>query len=397
MKLSVIIVSYNVKFYLAQCVRSLLKALENVDSEIFVVDNNSSDGSVGYIRSLYNDVKVISSSLNLGFAKANNVAINRCSGEYVLLLNPDTIIGEETIHDVLDFMDEHKNAGGAAVRMLKSDGTDAMESRRGVPTPMTAFYKVSGLCSRFPDNPRLAHYYMGNIPWNEPSRIEVVSGAFFFLRHDALVKVGLLDEDFFMYGEDIDLSYRLLKNGYENWYFPAKILHYKGESTEKTSYRYVHIFYNAMLIFFRKHYGGASLFISVPVKLAIYFKAFSSLLKMEIGGMRKHLGFTSANSHKVPPLYLFVGSREAIEYLNMLAMNNDLRHKSLVCDDLSVNETDLSFDISGEDNVYIVYDTDSFSYSAILKRLSEHPLQNMSLGTFDMKSKIIITVDGIIK
>src|SRR5574344_1884533 len=154
-----------------------------------------------------------------------------------------------------------------------------------------AFYKMMGLCCRFPQHRSFGHYYMGYLPWDKPAKIEVVSGAFCMIRREALLKVGLLDEDFFMYGEDIDLSYRILKGGYQNYYLPVDILHYKGESTQKSSFRYVHVFYEAMLIFFRKHYSGMSWLISLPIKAAIYAKATLALFQMQIDRARKSLGF----------------------------------------------------------------------------------------------------------
>ena len=170
-------------------------------------------------------------------------------------------------------MDAHPDAGAAGVRMLQGNGSDAKESRRGLPSPMVAFYKMAGLCSRYPQSRRFGHYYMGYLPWSEPAQIEVVSGAYCLLRREVLDKVGLLDEDYFMYGEDIDLSYRIFKGGYHNYYLPEKILHYKGESTHKSSFRYVHVFYDAMLIFLRKHYGHVSFLLALPIKAAVYMKA----------------------------------------------------------------------------------------------------------------------------
>lgn len=293
MMLSVIIVSYNVKFYLAQCLRSLQKSLRDIDSEIFVVDNHSKDGSCGYLQPLFPEVCFISSNHNLGFARANNLAIRKSKGKYVLLLNPDTVMGEDTLTKVVDFMEKHEDAGSAGVRMLHADGTVANESRRGIPSPMTSFYKMTGLCARYPKSHRFARYYMGDLSWNEAHEIEVVSGAFCILRHEALDRVGLLDEDFFMYGEDIDLSFRLLKAGFHNYYIPVSILHYKGESTQKSSFRYVHVFYEAMLIFFRKHYGNMFFLLSIPVKIAIYVKALTALAGMLWQTAHKSLGLTS--------------------------------------------------------------------------------------------------------
>lgn len=269
MKLSVVIVSYNVRSYLEECLKSVQEALEGIEGEVFVVDNHSDDDSVEVVRQVYPWVNLIVNLENLGFAKANNQAIRRAQGEYVLLLNPDTVVTQDTFRGVLAFMDEHPKAGSAGVMMCYEDGSRAPESRRAVPTPWVAARKMLGFTKR---------YYMSDLPWDQPCKIEVVSGAFCLLRHQALKTVGLLDEDFFMYGEDIDLSYRLLKGGWENWYLPYPIIHYKGKSTQKSDYRYVHVFYQAMLIFFQKHYSHLSFVYSIPVKLAIYFRASIALI-----------------------------------------------------------------------------------------------------------------------
>jgi GT2 family glycosyltransferase len=272
MKLSVIIVNYNVRYYVEQCVKSVERATKNIDTEIFIVDNASRDHSVSYLhKCLKGRVEIIESSYNLGFARANNMAIRQSEGDYILLLNPDTIVGEDSIKTVLDFIDNHPNAGGVGVKMHNSDGSLARESRRGIPTPFVSLLKMLGLSKR---------YYLSNLSWDEPCRIEIISGAFCMVRRDVINKVGVLDKDFFMYGEDIDFSFRILKAGFENWYVPANIVHYKGESTQKSSYRYVHVFYQAMIKFFRKHYGHLSFLLSLPIKMAIYFRAFLALIQM---------------------------------------------------------------------------------------------------------------------
>ena len=299
MKLTVVIVSYNVKHYVEQCLRSVVRAIEGMDAEVYVVDNHSRDGSVEYLRQRFPNVHVVDSLHNLGFSRANNIAIRQSLGDYVLLLNPDTFVGEDVLSTCVDFMDEHPQAGGIGVKMLKTDGSKAMESRRGVPTPLTAFYKVTGLCALYPKSRRFGRYYMGFLPWDEAAQIEVISGAFFMLRRKALDQVGLLDEDYFMYGEDIDLSYRLLKAGWQNWYLPVSILHFKGESTQKTSFRYVHVFYDAMLIFFRKHYGHLSFLVSLPIKLAIYLKAAVALVQMQAEKVRKSDQLQNESSHSI--------------------------------------------------------------------------------------------------
>ena len=270
-KVAVVIVSYNVCRLLDECLQSVRKALEGIDGEVFVVDNRSSDGTVETLQPRYPEVHFVANSENVGFARANNQAIRQSQSEYVLLLNPDTVVYKETIRGTLDFLDAHPEARGAGIRILTREGVPAPESRRAIPTPWVSMLKMLGFTRR---------YYMSHLSWNEPGRIEVVSGAYCMLRRKALDQVGLLDEDFFMYGEDIDLSYRLLKGGWQNWYLPYDIVHYKGESTQKSSFRYVHTFYQAMLIFFRKHYGHLSLVFSLPIKTAIYFRAFLALVSM---------------------------------------------------------------------------------------------------------------------
>ena len=279
-KISIVIVSYNVCQLLDECLQSVGRALDGIEGEVYVVDNNSTDRTVETLQPKYPQVHFIANQNNVGFARANNQAIHQSDSEYVLLLNPDTVVFEPTLRGCLEFMDQHPEAGGAGVRMLTRDGNPAPESRRAVPTPWVSMLKMLGFTRR---------YYMSHLPWDQPSQIEVVSGAFCLLRRKALDQVGLLDEDFFMYGEDIDLSFRLLKGGWQNWYLPFDIIHYKGESTEKTSFRYVHVFYQAMLIFFRKHYGHLSLLFTLPVKVAIYFRAFLALLQMMPQRLRNFL------------------------------------------------------------------------------------------------------------
>lgn len=395
MKLSVIIVNYNVKYYLEQCLLSVFKATRDIATEVFVVDNHSRDGSVDYLADRFPSVNIISSNHNLGFARANNIAIRRCEGEYVLLLNPDTVVGEESISQVLAFMDSHPKAGGAGVRMLKADGTDALESRRGFPTPLTAFYKMSGLCARFPKSRRFGHYYMGYLPWDSPERIEVISGAFCMVRHEALDRVGLLDEDFFMYGEDIDLSYRLLQGGYENWYVPARILHYKGESTHKSSFRYVHVFYDAMFIFFRKHYGNMSMLFSVPVKAAILAKASVALVKMQAGRVRKSLGFFSRR--RVPPTqYVFIGSPKAVGLCRKIARRKGLDASFHEGTAQTMPGGHLQLQLPGGGAV-VVYDVDSWSYDEIFSVFARDGRKNVSMGTFNPATGTIITMEEILR
>ena len=396
LKLSVIIVNYNVKYYLDQCIRSVLRAfvLMHTPAEIIVVDNHSADGSVDYLEKrypqmLYPMVRFVRSAHNLGFARANNIAIRQSRGEYVLLLNPDTIVGEDALKASVDFMDAHEDAGAVGVRMLGAQGRRAMESRRGLPTPMVSFFKMLGFCNRWPHHRLFGKYYMGYLPWDEPCQIEVVSGAYCMLRRKALDEVGLLDEDFFMYGEDIDLSYRVLKGGYHNYYLPVDILHYKGESTQKSSFRYVHVFYEAMLIFFRKHYSGMTFLLSLPIKTAIYAKALMALVGMLSERMRKSLGFFAPSAEGAQH-YVFVGSLEMQDACRDIARRLGLDaefHDSEVQEDKS--EATWS---EKNDNV-LVLDADSMSYADMLKRMSRLSDMNVNvtLGTYSKEIGKIIT------
>lgn len=255
MKLSVIIVNYNVRAYLEQCLRTVQEALKGMDGDVYVVDNQSTDGSVEMVRAKFPEVKLIANTENVGFSRANNQAIRASNAEYVVLLNPDTVVGEDVFHKVLAFMDARPKAGGLGVKMIDGTGAFLPESKRGLPTPAVAFYKIIGLTRLFTHSKVFGRYHLGHLPENEAAPIEILSGACMFLRKKTLDEVGLLDESFFMYGEDIDLSYRITLGGYENWYFPdARIIHYKGESTKKSSVNYVFVFYNAMAIFAQKHF-----------------------------------------------------------------------------------------------------------------------------------------------
>lgn len=279
MKLTVVIVNYNVRYFLEQVLLSVRKAAQRVPTEVFVVDNNSVDDSVRMVQDKFPEVKLIANTDNPGFSIANNQAIRQSTGEYVLLLNPDTLVEEDTFEQCVRFMDAHPNAGALGVRMIDGAGKFLPESKRGFPSPWVAFAKTFGLASLFPTSKLFNHYHLGYLPEFETHRIEVLAGAFMFLRRSVLDEVGLLDEAFFMYGEDIDLSYRIIQAGYDNYYLPTTtIIHYKGESTKKGSLNYVKAFYQAMIIFARKHFHGrqADQFV-LMLQLAIYLRAAMTL------------------------------------------------------------------------------------------------------------------------
>lgn len=281
LELSIVIVNYNVSNFLEQCLNSVFAALKSIPSEVFVVDNNSVDGSQEMLQHKFPYVQLIANTKNVGFSKANNQAIEISKGRFVLLLNPDTVVQEDTFESCLDYLTKNPEVGALGVRMLDGRGRFLPESKRGLPTPIVSFYKIFGFSKLFPKSKFFNRYSLGYLDELQNHEVDVLCGAFMFMRAAALEQVGLLDEAFFMYGEDIDLSYRIQLSGYKIMYFAeTKIIHYKGESTKKGSLNYVFVFYKAMVIFAQKHFSKryAKLF-SIAIHLAIYLRASLSLLK----------------------------------------------------------------------------------------------------------------------
>lgn len=287
MKLSIVIVNYNVKFFLDQCLESVygsdltladacrIEDCDRIELEVFVVDNASVDGSVEMVSEKFRQVHLIDNQENVGFAAANNQAIRQCTGDYVLLLNPDTVVERDTFRTCVAFFTSHPDCGGLTVKMINGEGKYLKESKRGFPTPAAAFYKMSGLIHLFPHSRRIAAYYMGHLDDDETNPIDILPGAYLMISREALEKVGLLDESYFMYGEDIDFSWRIKLAGFENYYLPSsRIIHYKGESTKHASMNYVYTFYNAMSIFVKHYFTGsnARLF-NLLLHIAIWIRA----------------------------------------------------------------------------------------------------------------------------
>ena len=301
-------------------------ASNHIELEVFVVDNASVDGSVEMVRDRYPQVQLIANNDNVGFAKANNQALRRCTGDLILLLNPDTVVEHDTLSKCVGFFASHPDCGGLGVKMINGEGTYLKESKRGFPTPEAAFYKISGLIRLFPHNRRIAAYYMGHLDDEETNPIDILPGAFLMVSRAALDKVGLLDESYFMYGEDIDFSWRIKLAGFENYYYPtARIIHYKGESTKHGSMNYVYTFYNAMSIFVQHYFSGSrARWFNLLLRLAIWVRASMAWLKrvlqavalplldlgVAFGGFVaiKHIWAThwAANAAYYPPEYTWV-------------------------------------------------------------------------------------------
>lgn len=270
MRVSVIIVNYNVVYFLEQCLYTVVQAASGLDAEIIVVDNASTDASRAVLPGRYPEVKFIWNQQNPGFGAANNQAMKIAQGEYFLLLNPDTLLTPDAITTCLDFFAAHPEAGAVGMRMYDGSGKYLPESKRGFPDPVTAFYKLSGLARLFPKHPKLARYYLGHLSADAVQDVEVLAGAFMMISRKAYEQVGGFDESFFMYGEDIDLSHRIRLAGFKNYYLPEPgLIHFKGESTPR-GFAYTRHFYKAMLIFTRKYSGKKLWLQGVLLEAAIY-------------------------------------------------------------------------------------------------------------------------------
>lgn len=279
MELSIVVVSYNVCVFLRKALDSVSIATSGIKAEVIVVDNNSSDGSPEMVEESYPTVKLIRSITNKGFAAACNNGIESSSGDFILILNPDTIAEPEAFRVCLDFMYDHPEAGAAGARMNDGNGRFLPESKRAYPSPMTSFFRFSGLGYIFRKSPLFNRYYLGNIPDNQECKCDILTGAFMFIRREALLKAGLFDTSYFMYGEDIDLSWRIVQAGYTNYYLPgARITHFKGKSSRADNPQRIRHFHDAMIIFSRKYSTGAclsALIVLIKVKMNIsLFLAF---------------------------------------------------------------------------------------------------------------------------
>jgi N-acetylglucosaminyl-diphospho-decaprenol L-rhamnosyltransferase len=270
MKLSIIIVSFNVKYFLEQCLHSVEAACKNIETEIFVIDNASHDNTVEYLQPKFPFVKFIRNDLNEGFAKANNKALHAAKGEYILYLNPDTIIAEDTLLNCVQFLNKNKNAGAIGVKLIDGSGNFLPESKRAFPSIIASFFKMSGLASLFSRSAFFNRYALGNLDENIMHEVDILPGAFFMASRNILLQLNGFDEDFFMYGEDIDLSYRIKQAGYKNYYLGnLSIIHFKGESVQTNKTDYVKNFYEAMKIFTRKHYNKQSaIFLNITIALS---------------------------------------------------------------------------------------------------------------------------------
>lgn len=385
---SVIIVSYKVRYYIEQCLNSVLRSV--ADAQILVVDNNSDDGSVEYLRERFPQAEIIANDFNAGFGKANNMALAKARGKYALFLNPDTVVGERTIPGCIEYMETHPETGAVGVRMQYGNGRFAQESRRSLPTPSVSFWHMTGLGKLFPKSKVFARYHRTYLDKDSECPIDVVSGAYMFVRKEALDKVGGFDEAFFMYGEDIDLSYRILQAGYQNRYLPLPIVHYKGESTTKTSYRYAQVFYDAMLIFFNKHFQRYSRLFALLVRIVVGCKKVGTYIGQNLHARSRRLADFTENC-------LYVGRRETFADVERLISGSTyLRNPQFV---EGADDAGSALDGRIDTGVKaVIFDTDAFSYDAILYWMYSRAQEGKryTMGLYSANTGKLITEDEVI-
>ena len=372
MQLSIIIVNYNVKYFLEQCLQSVLLATKNCTAEIFVVDNNSTDGSKQFLEPLFKEVHFIWLPKNIGFAKANNIALTKTSGDYILFLNPDTIVAEDSFEKTIAFLQNNTAIGALGVKMIDGSGLFLKESKRAFPSPSISLFKILGLANLFPKSKLFAKYHMGHLSVNENNEVDVLAGAFMLVPKVVLNVVGSFDEAFFMYGEDVDLSYRIQKAGYKNYYFAkTTILHFKGESTKKGSLNYVSLFYKAMNLFVHKHYksGNAAVF-TFLINIGIWFRAslatLTSVFKVDkktfIKDKDNFIISDEVNYTKVVEI-LSVHNESVMDRVNIF--NND---KKNTINDISTIQSYLKRDTA------VVFCQNHLSVSKIIQLVQQFPV-----------------------
>ena len=341
MQLSIVIVNYNVRYFLEHCLYSVQAAIGTLQAEVIVVDNNSTDGSLAYLQPLFPWANWIVNTQNTGFGVANNQAVSIARGEYILFLNPDTLLPEDCLEKCLAFMHTHPKAGALGIKMLDGTGQFLPESKRGFPSPLTSLFKLSGLAVRFPRSKTFARYHLGHLDKNENSVVDVLAGAFMLVRRKVIEQVGAFDERFFMYGEDIDLSYRIQHAGWQNWYFASSsIIHFKGESTKKGNLNYVRMFYQAMNLFVQKHYSGGSAFLyRWLIQAAIWGRAGVTLVASAV---RQTKNTATAKKKKAfsEQLLLIASTKAFAQVIRLLQKNTEttINHIEVTNDGLPIIE-----------------------------------------------------------
>ncbi|RXP63660.1 glycosyltransferase family 2 protein [Lutibacter sp. HS1-25] len=346
MDISVVIVNYNVKYFLEQCILSVQSASKGLSVEIIVVDNNSTDGSCEMLQQKYADLKLILNKENTGFSKANNQGVAIAKGAYVLILNPDTVIAEDTLSLILGFAKSKQNLGILGVKLIDGSGNFLPESKRGIPTPKVSFNKLFGFSSK-----QAGKYYATNLNQNETGEVAILVGAFMLLKKAIYLEVEGFDEAYFMYGEDIDLSYKVLKKGYKNYYYAnTQVIHYKGESTKK-DIKYLRHFHGAMKIFYRKHFKLNPIYdfvMGIGIELWFFMKFLNFVRQKE--------------SNRQIDKILYLGEdKQVVDYLN--------ENYTLINNDLAADFTQIKSTIKSNKVEGVVLDNNTISNKKIIQTL----------------------------
>jgi GT2 family glycosyltransferase len=358
MQLSVIILNYNVRYFLEQCVLSVQKALENIDGEIIVIDNNSSDDSCEMMQRLFPNVKLIENKENLGFPKGNNIGVAQAKGDYICILNPDTVVAEDTFSTILNTKNWQLSTGILGCKLIDGTGNFLPESKRGVPTPWVSFTKIFGL---YKISNVFGKYYAQHLSENQSGKVDILVGAFMVMKCELYNEIGGFDENCFMYSDDIDLSYMVLQKGKYNYYLhETTVIHYKGESTIRDE-KYMKRFQEAMQFFYKKHF-----------KKSFVFDFF-----MKIGAMV----FSLIKKNQSKEI-----KREIDEYVvfskNSLELN--LNKKETILNDFSSFKNDLN------SNIEIIFDTNSFSFKEIIEFMNCNKSKNLTFKNYISESNFII-------
>jgi GT2 family glycosyltransferase len=368
MQLSIIIINYNVKYFLEHCLLSVIKACKNIDAEILVVDNNSTDGSKEYLEVKFTNVRFFWNKENIGFGKANNFALPFAKGEYILFLNPDTILPEDCFTNCMSFFKNNPDCAALGVRMIDGAGNFLKESKRSLPSPAAGFFKMLGLAEMFPSSKLFAQYYAGHLSEKENNKVDVLAGAFMMLSKKAIEFTKGFDDSFFMYGEDIDLSYRIQKTGLQNYYIgDTTIIHFKGESTQKKSVHYIENFYGAIKRFVDKHYNGQTIkktLMNVVIGSGkLFAKAKQYFSKIQIND-------TVAGSLNC----IYVGNDIQLENINGIINNSG--NKIIA----NINSPENIFSIIEKNNANaVIFSEDSFSNKTIIETIQQLPKKYLSL------------------
>jgi GT2 family glycosyltransferase len=373
MQLSVIILNYNVKFFLAQCVLSVHNAIQNIDAEIIVVDNNSSDDSCSMMKSRFPNVKLIENTANVGFPKGNNIGVDIAKGKYICILNPDTIVAEDTFTKILAFAKRQENLGIVGCKLIDGTGNFLPESKRGVPTPWVAFTKIFGLYKFFPKSKFFNKYYAQHLLENQTGKVDILVGAFMVMERELYLEIGGFDEKCFMYSDDIDLSYMVLQKGKSNYYFhETSVIHYKGESTVKDG-TYMKRFQEAMNFFYKKHFssdGLQSVFFTVFMKIGI---VFFLLLKK----------FQGKPKHKVEPEnYFLISSPDALGENLRQKLENQLQKT------VKIQNVTQSFSENG--NTEIIFDNNYLDFKTIINAFETCKSKNTTFKILPKSSDYLI-------